>query len=114
MVAMLISLISMFALLNALQMATEANAKNLQREEAVQIAANRMNRFRALPFAQISSSYATEYVQPAQRGATGLPPFRVVKSSVSLSSSSKLVNVRVRWVFKNMSTSHEVQSVMQQ
>ena len=113
MVAMLISLVSMFALLTSLDVAGDANLKNLRRDEAVQIAANRMVRFRAQPFDQISSSYAPQQVYSKLRGA-GASPYRVIKSSVALSPTSKLVNVRVRWLYKNMSTSHEVQSVVQQ
>jgi hypothetical protein len=112
MVAMLITLVSVFALLTSLDTATEVNVRNMQREEAVQIAGNRMTSLRVHPFDNISANYATEYVQPKLRGATA--PFRVIKRSTNLSSSSKLVNVRVRWVYKNMSTSYELQSVIQQ
>lgn len=114
MVAMLISLVSMFALLQALGIAMDMNVKNQQRDEAVQIATDRMTRFRAIPFAQISTSYGTEYVTSTLRGAIGGQPVRVIKRSSSLSSTSKLVSVRVRWLYKNISTSHEVQSMVQQ
>lgn len=113
-VAMVITLISTFALLEAVDVATAVNLKNMQREEGVQIAADRMTHFRAIPFANISANYATEYVPAKLRGLATASPYRVVKSSVNLSSNSKLINVRVRWLFKNMSTSHEVQSVVQQ
>ena len=111
---MAIALVSIMALLTSLDIATGINLGNLQREEAVQLAGQQMSEMRVTPFANISASYPLQLVSPKLRGASGAPPYRVVKSSVNLSDTSKLVNVRVRWLYKNMSTSYEVQSVIQE
>jgi len=117
MVAMLITLATMFALLSAVQVATEINFKNQQREEAIQIATAEMMRLKATPFASISANYTMKPVPTSLRGATNAPRYRVMRSSwdiSNVSSTSKVVDVRVRWVFKNTSTSYEVQSVVHQ
>jgi type IV pilus assembly protein PilV len=121
MVAMLISLVGLLGLLQSINIATEQNLRNASRDEALQIAENYMSQIRATPFALISSNlgppyptstfpYGVKTVASNLRGVS--KSYKVNRDVTALSDSSKLVQVRARWKFKNASTSQILQTVV--
>ncbi len=122
MVAILITLVALLGLFEAVNVATEQNLKNHQRDEAIKIAEMWMNRFRAVPFEQISTCpacagqtyrYSQRSVPSNLRGV--LRPYALNRSTVvSGTGNSVELVVRVAWSYKNMSTVHEVHSARAQ
>lgn len=121
MVAMLIMLVGLLGLFSSVNMVTKTNVKNQVRDETVQIAEDWMARFRATPFSAISTTsnssypnqhdYAPQSVPSALRGVA--KNYTVSRSASLLTSggNSVVLDVKVRWTYKNWSTSHEVVSV---
>jgi len=112
---MLITLVALLGLLQAVNVATEQNLRNATREEALQIAEDRMSNFRAKPFEQISStpsphSYALESVPSRLRGVS--TTYSVLKTVTALSDASKMIQVQASWKFKNATVSQGLQTVV--
>jgi hypothetical protein len=122
MVAILITTVVLLGLLKSVEIATEQNLKTLARDEITHVAEARMNSFRALPFDMISTcsscpnyryDYAPETVPSRMRGVNKtytLSRYTIVstdKTSVDLA-------VRVKWTFKNTSSSYEMHTVRSQ
>ena len=122
MVALLITMVGLMGLLQAINIATEQNLRNSTRDEALQIAENYMSQLRARPFAQISAKapspsypsssrdYPVIYEPSRLRGVS--KKYTVIQTVTGLSDSSKLVQVRARWRFKNTSTSQILQTIV--
>ena len=110
MVAMGIALIALMGLLQALDVVSARNLQNQRRDEAVQVAEDWMNRFRTVPFNALSTAYTPLRVPSRLRGGVG--NYTVIRSTVMApDNTAALLSVRVRWRFKNISTTHEVNSV---
>ena len=126
MVAIGIMLVGLLGLLAAINVATEQNLKTAARNEAMQIAEDYMNQFRANPFTNISSqanalaytfpaayNYVPTQVKSRLRGVT--KNYTVLRTASALpNSNSALLTVSVRWAFKNVSTSQGLQTVRSQ
>lgn len=119
MVALLIMLVGILGLFSSVNMVTKTNLKNQVRDETVQVAEDWMAKFRATPFSAISTNtplttqhnYAPQSVPSALRGVA--KNYTVSRSATLLTSggNSVVLDVKVRWTYKNWSTSHEVVSV---
>jgi type IV pilus assembly protein PilV len=122
-VAMVITLVALLGLLEAIGTVGEKNLHNMQRDEAVHIGQEWMNRFRLEPFGNISTcsnypggcvgtlcTYSTKKVPSKLRGGTG--DYQVTRTTV-LSAGGDQVNagVLVQWTYKNTVYSHEVHSI---
>jgi Tfp pilus assembly protein PilV len=115
MVAMLITLVGVLGLLQVTNVMTEQNLRNATRDEALQIAEQYMANFRSGTFDQILSSpspyeYAPVTVRSGLRGVT--TSYTVNRTVTAVTDSSKLIQVRARWKFKNASTSQGLQTVI--
>jgi type IV pilus assembly protein PilV len=108
-VAVLITLVGLMGLLQAVSLVTEQNVRNARRDEGVRIADKFMERFRSLPFDNISAGYGDKIVTSKLRGVD--VPYKVQRSRVlSADGDSMNYQVRVVWTYKNTSTSQMVQS----
>lgn len=124
MVAILVTVVAMFGLLSAVEVASVQNLQNQLRDEAIQVAEAEMNHWRAVPYGMISTCrtspsheacpanyrYAPRTVAGKLRGSGN--PYTVIRSTIVTSDGGAVdLGVRVRWTFKNISTSHEVHTV---
>jgi hypothetical protein len=128
MVAMMITLFALLGLLKGVEIAAEQNLRNNVRDEMVQVAEDRLNRFRAMPFSAtfnlISScqttpsnagcpaaySYAPEAVPSQLRGVS--MNYTVVRTTVVTSDGSAAnLGVKVDWTYKGSTYSHEAHAV---
>jgi type IV pilus assembly protein PilV len=106
-VAMVIMTVGLLGLLQSLNIAVEHNLRNYLREQAVTLGENQMNLFRnhtSLAF----SNYTNAVV--LIRG--GVRHFDVYRSSSPTSDVTRELQVRVVWLFKNISTQHMVKSLI--
>jgi hypothetical protein len=103
--------VAMLGLLKSVDLIVRENLKSEMRDEAVQIAEDRLAGFRAVPFASLlsGSPYAVELVPSALRGVS--KNYTVSKTVAARGSNTVEMNVKVRWAYNNWSTSHEVVSV---
>jgi len=126
-VAILVMTVGLLGLLKAVEVATVQNLQNQMRDEGIQIAEGELNHLRAIPFDAISTCLSA----PSNPGCSGTPatyryaamsvpgklrgagkPYTVTRSTIASSDGSAVdLGVRVKWPFKNMSTSHEVHTV---
>lgn len=112
MAAMFILLVGMLGMFKAIDLVTQENIKNSMRDEAVQIAEDRIAAFRAVPFSSFSANrpYPVELVPSTLRGVS--KNYSVFKTATQLGGSHTVqLDIKVRWAFKNWSTTHEVVSV---
>ena len=114
-VAMGIILVSLFAVLKAVEVGSENNIRNMKREEAVRVAEEKVAYFQALPFSAISTprTYPDETVKSRFRGYSSFAYTVVTNTQKHTTNSvppvnSMLIDIRVRWKFKNTSTTQGV------
>ena len=126
MVAMGITLVALLGLLKAVEMADEQNLRTAVRDEMVQVAEERLSRFRSTPFTSTFSlistcatcpgnlyTYAPETVPSRLRGIN--KSYRVTRTTVVTSDGIAVnLGVRVGWTYKNMTTSIEQHTVKTQ
>ena len=116
-VAMGITLVALFGLLMTVEKAAEYNLRNQTREEVVQIGEERVAFYRALPFTAITSAgtYPPVQVKSRLRGFNKMYTLITTVTPHVTNSvppvNSKQIAIRVRSVFKNTSTTHEVVTV---
>lgn len=108
-VAMVITLVGLLGLLQVIMVASESNAKNIFRDESVQVADSWMNWLRAKPFDKMSSSYSTKIVTSRVRG--GNLRYSVNLTSEALGDNSRRIVTNVKWKYKNMTTHTELISL---
>lgn|SRR6185369_234113 len=110
--AMVIMLIGLLGLLQSVNIATEFNLKNQMRSEVVRVAQDAMSDMRARPFDTVS---ATTMVVPTR--LRNINRSYVVKRSIVAipnptgTVASRKYQVDVKWMYKNVSTTHSVMSV---
>lgn len=112
MVAIFITLVGLLALLQSVNVATEHNLKNHLRDEAVQVGETVMNSMMVRPIDTTFAEYTT--VPSRLRSRTGQYTVRRTFTNLPISATSpdaKLYTVRVAWAYKNMTSTHEVQTV---
>jgi type IV pilus assembly protein PilV len=118
MVSLLILLVAMLGLLESVNLITRENIKDQMRDEAAQIAEDKMAEFRATPFGLITTNsplttahdYAPQNVPSALRGFG--KGYTVVRSATALASDKSVaLGVRVSWSYNNVPITHELVSV---
>lgn len=111
---MVITLVALLGLLQSVNIATDQNLISQTRDEALQIAEEKMNRLRIVPFDQISTAqpYAPLSVKSRLRGID--KSYTVQRTASAISASSRLMEVTVSWTYKNKLTSVGLQSVRTQ
>jgi len=107
MVAIVITLIGLLGLLQSVNVATEHNLKNQQRDEAVQVGEIVMNGMMVKP---IDTTFA-EYTTYTSKIRSGTGKYVVRRTTSDMTGDVKLYTVRVAWAFKNITSTHEVQTV---
>lgn len=121
MVSIIILMVGMLGLLVAIDAASVQVLKDSLRTEAVQVAENRISTMKLLPYDSISSTaapgiyyYPPETVASRLRGSSKSYTVRRSTSEYHPGSSqvSKELRVRVSWLLKNVSTSHEVRTII--
>lgn len=107
-VAMVIMLIGLLGLLQSVNIAMEYNLKNQMRNEVVRVGQDAMNDMRSRAFDAVSAK--TTVVPTALRNFNRT--YTVKRSVISAGSDvSRQYQVDVKWVYKNVSTTHSILSV---
>jgi type IV pilus assembly protein PilV len=113
MVSIIILMVGLLGLLQAINVATEHNIKNSIRTEAVQVGENKIVELKLKPYDNISALYQNVLVPSRIRGVT--KNFNVSRSSSEFHAGSAEVSkeliVRVGWIYKNISSNHEVHTI---
>lgn len=115
MIAMVITMVGLMGLLRVVNMATEHNLKNQMREEAVLLAEEDMDKLRIRPFDQISTTFSPRAVPSRIRGFS--KNYVVLRSSLNFppaaaTPTSKQIAVRIGWSYKNLSSHHEIRTMV--
>lgn len=111
MISVVIIMVGLLGLLQAANVAIEHNLKNSMREDAVGIGERQINDLKKAGYgAVITNQYTTIPIR--SRGA--MKEYRVERNSSTLTANSDRVHVKVKWSFKNVTTSHEVFGVVSQ
>lgn len=106
--AMVIMLVGLLGLLQSVNIAMEYNLKNQMRNEVARVAQDAMNDMRSRPFDSVSST--TRIVPTTLRNINR--NYTVIRSIGSTgTAASKTYQVDVRWLYKNVSTTHSVMTV---
>lgn len=111
MVAMMITLVGLLGLLESLSIVTEHTRKNQLRDEAVLIGEEQLNVLRARPFANAFDNCSTLQISSKQSKWTY---FVERKRTPIPNTSSKQLDVRVSWSYKNVSSHHELLTITSQ
>jgi type IV pilus assembly protein PilV len=110
-VAMVILMVGLLGLLQAINLSILTNLQNEMRTQGAMIGEDQMARIKSLPFSSISATGEKTLAVPvAMRSA--LMNFDVVKSVDTISSTTKRVNVGVRWHHRGNVYKHVVSSVV--
>ncbi|HBG08250.1 MAG: hypothetical protein A2075_06730 [Geobacteraceae bacterium GWC2_58_44] len=110
MVAMVITLVGLLGLLQSVNIATEHNMKNQLREEALQVGEDYLYDLQARPFARLSTPFSPRIV-PSRLLGTRKDLVVNRTNSVLPNSTARELVVKVSWLYKNVSSHHEVRTV---
>lgn len=114
MVSLVILMVGLVGLLQSTNMVLEHNYKNQLRDEAVQVAEREMNNLLAInDSTQVDAliqATPSKLVTSQIRGGLARS-LRVTRSSIATAVNSKEIDVRVRWVYKNTSTTQLLSSL---
>jgi hypothetical protein len=117
MVAMIITLVCLLGLLKSVGIITETNVRNQMRDEAVQVGEKALNNLMATGNDVADSSIPQFLNYSVQSNLRGVNKYYVITASRTTiagpagSSNSKQVIVRVRWMYKNISTVHMISAI---
>jgi type IV pilus assembly protein PilV len=110
-VAIVILMVGLLALLQAVNLSIVTNLQNEMRTQGTMIGEDQMARIKSLPFANITATgEKTVSVPVAMRSS--LVNFSVTKSVDVISSTTKRVNVGVRWRHRGNIYENVVSSVV--
>jgi pilin/secretion family protein with methylation motif len=87
------------------------NIENLLRDEAVNIAGEKMNEARDLPFASLLSDPADVPVVRNFRSITGFQ-FATRRTIVAIDSNTKQVTISVSWIRKGVPHNHNITTLI--
>lgn len=87
------------------------NIKNELRDEAVNVAEQRMDEIRSTPFADLSSVATTTTIARNLRGMINFP-FYATLSTTPVNSNSAQVAVNVTWTYRGTPYNHSVSTVL--
>lgn len=108
-VAMIIMLVGLLGLLQAIIVASESNAKNLLRDEVVQLSDNYMNSLKSRSFYNSTTSYPVMNIKSKVRG--GNVNYAVTMASTPLGENTRKVSVSVDWRYKEVNYNNEIISL---
>jgi len=106
MVAIVIMMVGLLGLLQSINVAMEFNLKNHMRDEAVYVGERYLNELKGKGFGNISASYSTLTVKSRIRGEKG--SLTVDRSSTDMGSSTKRLQVLVKWKYKGVEYENRV------
>ena len=106
--AMVIMLVGLLGLLHSVNIAVEYNLKNQMRNEVTRVAQDNMNFMRSRSFDSVFTPITT--VPTSLRNMNR--KYTVTRTINSTGTdASKMYQVDVRWLYKNVSTTHSVMTV---
>jgi type IV pilus assembly protein PilV len=113
MIALLILMVVSMALLQSALLGMRENLRNAVRDEAVNIADQKMNELRSTPTASIALGTLVDAAIPRKFRAstTSFTPTRTV-TQVGSDPSTKQVTMAVTWVFSGQTYTHSVTTIM--
>ncbi len=106
MAAIIIMMVGLLGLLQAINVATEANIKNHLRDEAVYVGERYLNELKGQGFDNIAATYPLYSTASKIRG-TG-KKLMIETSSTSLAGDTKQLLVVVRWTYKGVTYENRV------
>ncbi len=106
MVAIVIMMIGLLGLLEAINVATDANLKNHLRDEAVYVGEKYLNELKGRGFDNIAATYPLISTASKIRGAG--KKLTIETSSTSLASDTKQLVVTVKWTYKGVTYENRV------
>lgn len=106
MVAIVIMMVGLLGLLQAINLATDANLKNHLRDEAVYVGEKYLNELKGSGFDNIAATYPLISTASKIRG-TG-KKLMIETGSTSLASDTKQLLVVVRWTYKGVTYENRV------
>lgn len=109
-VAIVILMVGLLALLQAINLSIATNLQSEMRTQGTLIGEDVMARIKALPFDNITATQKTVAVPVSMRSSP--VNFNVTKSVDDISSTTKRVNVAVRWSHRGNIYEHVVSSVV--
>lgn len=111
-VAMVIMLVGLLALLYSVQIAMEHNLKNQMRGEVVRVAEEAMSDMRSRPFDTVSSTtmLVPSKLRNINRSYTVRRTIEAIPNPTTTVASRRYL-VDVKWLYKNVSTTHSIVSV---
>ena len=110
-VALVIMIVGLLGLLEAVNVAIQANTRNQMRNEATQVGDVYMNKMRVTPFSLISTTYQDYSVASRQKGWKKKYTISRTGAKFGAYSASRELVVQVRWTFKNTPNVLELRSV---
>lgn len=107
--ALLILTVGLLGLLQSIEVAFQHKARNLMREEAVQLAEEQLNDLKVLRYDNVTANYE----HPVYRRVAGSDRRFLVRKQCEKrdGADAKKLTVAVEWSFKNISTRHEIYSM---
>ncbi|MDD2580543.1 MAG: prepilin-type N-terminal cleavage/methylation domain-containing protein [Desulfuromonadaceae bacterium] len=112
MVAIVIMMVGLLGLLQSINIATEYNLKNHLRDEGVFVGEKYLNELKGSGYDNILPTYPLLSTASKIRG-TGKKIY-VERSSTSLASDTKLLNIVVKWTYKGVTYENRVSAPISQ
>ena len=109
MVSLVILMVGMLGLLQSIILVSQGNARNIIRDEAVQVSDSYLGQLKAKPFANSTTSYPLQNV--ASKVRAGAVNYQVRMSSTPMGDNTRQMIVYVAWKFKNVSSHNEMISI---
>jgi len=115
MIALLILMIVSMALMQTALLGMRENLRNALRDEAVNVADQRMNELRSAPTASIpfGSQTETEIERKFRASTMRFKPTRTV-TQIGADPSTRQITMAVSWVYSGRTYTHSVTTIMRQ
>jgi prepilin-type N-terminal cleavage/methylation domain-containing protein len=108
MIALLVALVIFLALMQTALIGIDANMRNVLRDEAVSVAAEKMDLERDMAFSSVvSETPPTVYRQVRNVNVPFYPNITIW----DLDANNKMINVRVTWQWKGDNYSHSISTI---
>ncbi len=116
MIALMLFMITFMALIQTVVVATNTNVINELRDDAVNVAEQRMNELRNTPFTapdmQVGGVVTEPTITRNVRAVTcAFQPYRTV---TQVNDNTRQVNLRITWSYRGMNYEHNVSTVMRE
>lgn len=110
-VAIVILMVGLLAMLQAINLSIATNLQNEMRNQGTMIGEDQMARIKSLPFANITATGEKTVTVPVSMRSS-LVNYSVTKKVDEVSSTTRRVNVAVRWHHRGNIYEHVVSSVV--